>query len=230
MYITCFIQLKKIGLYTYYLKYTSLIYTDYTWNVQNGIDKSLDQCNQVIYVLPEIYFTNLYRFPETEILLYIDLKTWLGGNGIFVPPPPPPHTLLTPHFYFPLELYVYITLTNNYLSFFMYQLIILWTISINWHWWLLVNNHISKYNSFIFNIGSLPKVHKLRVCVPPPPPPTHTFWHLPMPLIYIYIYNTYILIYMHMHTFIETVKIHYAKQCTILSELLEDTKNGNVTI
>ena len=28
-------------------------------------------------------------------------------------------------------------------------------------------------------IGSLPKVHKLRVCVPPP----HTFWHLPTPLI-----------------------------------------------
>ena len=30
-----------------------------------------------------------------------------------------------------LELYVYITLTNNYLTFFIYQLIILWTISIN---------------------------------------------------------------------------------------------------
>ena len=50
-----------------------------------------------------------------------------GGNSMFVPPPP----LLTPHFYFPLELYVYITLTNNYLAFFIYQLIILWTISIN---------------------------------------------------------------------------------------------------
>ena len=49
---------------------------------------------------------------------------WVG-NGMFVPP------LLTPHFYFPLELYVYITLTNNYLTFFIYQLIILWTISIN---------------------------------------------------------------------------------------------------
>ena len=35
----------------------------------------MDQCNQVIYILPEIYFTNLYRFPETENLLYIDLKT-----------------------------------------------------------------------------------------------------------------------------------------------------------
>ena len=51
-----------------------------------------------------------------------------GGNGLFVPPSP----LLTPHFYFPRELYVYITLTdNNYLAFFIYQLIILWTISIN---------------------------------------------------------------------------------------------------
>ena len=52
-----------------------------------------------------------------------------GGNGMFVPPPPPP-PLLTPHFYFPLELYVYITLRNNYLAFFIYQLIILWTSSI----------------------------------------------------------------------------------------------------
>ena len=65
------------------------------------------------------------------------------------PHPPPPPTLLTLHFYFPLELYVYITLTNNYLTFSIYQLIILWTISINWHRWPLVNNHISKYNSFI---------------------------------------------------------------------------------
>ena len=48
-----------------------------------------------------------------------------GGNGMFVPP------LLTPHFYFPLELYVYITLTNNYMAFFIHQLIILWTMSIN---------------------------------------------------------------------------------------------------
>ena len=31
--------------------------------------------NHVIYILPEIYFTNLYRFTETENLLYIDLKT-----------------------------------------------------------------------------------------------------------------------------------------------------------
>ena len=37
-------------------------------------------------------------------------------------------------------------------------------------------------------IGSLPKVHKLRVCVPPPPPPpppthTHFLWHLPTPVL-----------------------------------------------
>ena len=66
-----------------------------------------------------------------------------GGNGMLLL-----NTLLTPlktpHFYFSLELYVYITLTNNYLTFFIYQLIILWTISINR--WLLLNNHISKYN------------------------------------------------------------------------------------
>ena len=55
-----------------------------------------------------------------------------GGGGVWgwalvcLCPP-----LLTPHFYFPVELYVYITLTNNYLTFFIYQLIILWTISIN---------------------------------------------------------------------------------------------------
>ena len=49
-----------------------------------------------------------------------------GGNGMFVPPP-----LLTPHFYFSLELYVYIRLTYDCLAFFIYQLIILWTISIN---------------------------------------------------------------------------------------------------
>ena len=56
----------------------------------------------------------------------------IGGAMVrLCPPPPPPLPLLTPHFYFPLELYVYITLTNNYLAFFIYQLIILWTISIN---------------------------------------------------------------------------------------------------
>ena len=42
-----------------------------------------------------------------------------GGQWYVCAPP-----LLTPHFYFPLELYVYITLTNNYLAFFIYILII----------------------------------------------------------------------------------------------------------
>ena len=42
-----------------------------------------------------------------------------GGNAMFVPPPPP-----TTHTYFSLELYVYIRLTNNYLAFFIYQLIV----------------------------------------------------------------------------------------------------------
>ena len=90
---------------------------------------------------------------------------------MFVPPPPP---LLTPHFYFPLELYVYITLTNNYLAFFIYQLIILWTISINWHRWLLLNNHTSKYNSFILVLYRRYKNH-VSVCPP-------TFWHIATPL------------------------------------------------
>ena len=88
---------------------------------------------------------------------------WGGGGQWYVCAPP----LLTPHFYFPLELYVYITLTNNYLAFFIYQLIILWTISINWHRWLLVNNHISKYNSFIL---VLYRRYINYVSVPPPPP------------------------------------------------------------
>ena len=68
--------------------------------------------------------------------IFVGCNHLLGGNGMFVPPPPPPppphtHTLLTPHFHFPLELYVSITMTNNYLAFFIYQFIILWTISIN---------------------------------------------------------------------------------------------------
>ena len=64
---------------------------------------------------------------------------WGGGQWYVCapPPPPPPHT----HTH---------TLTNNYLAFFIYQLIILWTISINWHRWLLVNNHISIYRLYWF--------------------------------------------------------------------------------
>ena len=52
-----------------------------------------------------------------------------GGGGAMVCLCPPP--TFNPTFLFSLELYVYITLTNNYLAFFIYQLIILWTISIN---------------------------------------------------------------------------------------------------
>ena len=102
------------------------------------------------------------------------------GQGGHVPPPPTfliggqwyvcAHPLLTPHFYFPLELYVCITLTNNYLAFFIYQLIILWTISINWHRWLLLNNHTSKYNSFIIVLYRR-YINYVSVCPPPPPPP-----------------------------------------------------------
>ena len=131
----------------------------------------------------------------THVCIYIYIYHWRrkrgggGGNGMFVTPPPPPHTHLTPHFYFPLELYVCVTLTNNYLAFCIYQLIILWTISINWHRWLLLNNHISKYNSFILVLYRR-YINYVSVCPPPPPPPP------PPPLfgtflrhcIYIYIY------------------------------------------
>ena len=98
---------------------------------------------------------------------------WGEAMVCLCPPPPPPPThqpLLTPHFYFPLELYVSITLTNNYSAFFIYQLIILWTISINWHRWLLVNNHTSKYNSFILVLYRR-YINYVYVC-PAPPPPT----------------------------------------------------------
>ena len=99
-----------------------------------------------------------------------------GGRGTMVclcPPPPHTHTF-NPHFHFPLELYVYITLRNNYMAFFIYQLIILWTISIKWHRWLLVNNHISKYNSFILVLYRR-YINYVSVC-PPPPPHTHTLF------------------------------------------------------
>ena len=89
--------------------------------------------------------------------------SFLIGGQWYVSVPP----LLTPHFYFPLEIYVYITLTNNYLAFFTYQLIILWTISINWHRWLLVNNHTSKYNSFILVLYRR-YINYVSVCPPPP--------------------------------------------------------------
>ena len=56
---------------------------------------------------------------------------------------------------------------------------ILWTISINWHRWLLVNNHISKYNSFILVLYRR-CINYVSVC-PPPPPPPHTHTHFLAP-------------------------------------------------
>ena len=41
-----------------------------------------------------------------------------GGQWYVCATPTHTHTLLTPHFYFPLELYVYLTLTNNDLAFY----------------------------------------------------------------------------------------------------------------
>ena len=72
-------------------------------------------------------------------------------------------------------------MTNNYLAFFIYQFIILWTISINWHRWLLVNNHIFKYNSFTLVLYRR-YINYVSVCLP-------TFWHLPTPLLYYMFFN-----------------------------------------
>ena len=57
------------------LKYTSIIYTDYTSNVQNGIDKSLDQYRassqfQGICINSWSIFQVICILPD-----YIDLKT-----------------------------------------------------------------------------------------------------------------------------------------------------------
>ena len=93
---------------------------------------------------------------------------WLGAMVCLCLPPPPTHTHVQPHiFIFHLN-YVYISLTNNYLAFFIYQLVILWTISINWHRWLLVHNHISKYNLFIL-VLYWRYINYVYVCPPPPP-------------------------------------------------------------
>ena len=45
---------------------------------------------------------------------------------------------------------------------------------------MLLNNHTSKYNSFIL---VLYRRYKNHVSVCPPPPPPHTFWHIATPLI-----------------------------------------------
>ena len=78
---------------------------------------------------------------NVSLYIYIICVTGVGSGGARGACAPP--TFLTggamvclcpptfnPNFYFPLELYVYITLTNNNLAFFIYQLIILWTITI----------------------------------------------------------------------------------------------------
>ena len=122
-----------------------------------------------------------------------------GGAMVCLCPPP---LLLTPHFYFQLDARCQlkqiakwrtlpsITLRNNDLAFFINQLIILWIISINWHIWLLLNNHISKYNSFILVLYRR-YINYVSVC-PPPPPHTHTHFMAPSyataRYIYIYIY------------------------------------------
>ena len=107
-----------------------------------------------------------------------------GGAMVCLCPPPP---LLTPHIYFPLELYVYIT--DNYMAFFIYQLIILWIISINWHRCVLLNYHISKYNSFILVLYRM-YINYVSVC--PPPPHFLASSYATDIYIYIYIYITII--------------------------------------
>ena len=118
------------------------------------------------------YLIRITEITSSNIRNTDDPPLFYWGQWYVCAPPPHTHTLFTPHFYFPLELYVYITMTNNYLAFFIYQLIILWTISINWHRWLLLNNHLSKYNSFILVLYRR-YINYVSVCPPPPPPHTH---------------------------------------------------------
>ena len=136
---------------------------------------------------PVLTIVNIGIRPTRWIQILYTTGVGSGGGGGAMGACAPPHffdwggqwyvcapPLLTPHFYFPLELYVYITLTNNNLAFFIYQLIILWTITIKWHRWLLVNNHISNYNSFILVLYRR-YINHVSVCPP-------TFWHLATPL------------------------------------------------
>ena len=57
--------------------------------------------------------TYIHSLYHTQTYTYIHFFDWGGGGAMVCLCPP----LLSPHFYFPLELYVYITLTNNVLSF-----------------------------------------------------------------------------------------------------------------
>ena len=86
----------------------------------------------VVEVVVEVVVVALVMVAAVVVVIVVVVVGMWGaffdwGAMVCLCPPP----LLTPHFYFPLELYVCITLTNNYLVFFIYQLIILWTISIN---------------------------------------------------------------------------------------------------
>ena len=96
----------------------------------------------------------------------------LGGGAMVCLCPP----LLTPHFYFPLELYVYITLTNNNLAFF--HILVNYLVDNNNKLTQIAVSKLPYIQLQLVYIGSLPNVHKSRVCVPP------TFWHLATPLLY----------------------------------------------
>ena len=152
--------------------YSNIILPIYNWT---GFSLSANKKIYVQICVCYIYiYIYIYMFVYACILVKFIRMHWGGGGEWYVCAPPPP-PLLTQHFYFPLELYVYITLTKNYLAFFIYQLIILWTISINWYRWLLLNNHTSKYNSFILVLYRR-YINYVSVCPPP------FFWHLPTPL------------------------------------------------
>ena len=61
--------------------------------------------------------THTHTHTHTERHTHTDTHFFDWGTMVCLCPPP----LLTPHFYFPLELYVYITLTINYLASFTYR-------------------------------------------------------------------------------------------------------------
>ena len=88
------------------------------------------------------------------------------------------------------------------MAFFIYQLIILWTISINWHRWLLVNNHISKYNSFILVLYRR-YINYVSVC---PPPPPHFLAHSYATNTYILTFNLLLIVILFFNYFIITTK------------------------
>ena len=92
-----------------------------------------------------------------------------GGGQWYVCAPPPPHThTFNPTFLFSTWIiWLYNTDKQLFGIFQIYQLIILCTISINWHRWLILNNHTSKYNSFILVLYRR-YINYVSVCPPPP--------------------------------------------------------------